>query len=121
MKASRVFLSGLVVIAATAVVASAADRPKAYTRSAQPRAAAHQVKAPDVVLFDQETGSTGVSIVSQDFTDAGFDAYDALGAGDFVVPSGHTWTIQTGFFPGVYFNGSGPAEGLNLAFFNDAA
>src|SRR5437867_1678948 len=120
MKASRVFLSGLVVFAATAVVASAANRPKAYNRSAQPRAAAPQAKAPSVLLFDQTAGGTGIGIVSQDF-EAVYDAYDSMGAGDFIVPGGQTWSITGLFFSAQYFNGAGPTPNFNLAFYNDAA
>jgi hypothetical protein len=120
MKASRVIFSCLVVVAATAVVASAADRrPKAYSRGSKARVAAPHVKAPNVLLFDQTAGTTGIGIVSQDFESV-YDAYDAMGAADFPVPAAQTWSITGGFFPGAYFNGPGPTPGLNLVFYSDA-
>jgi hypothetical protein len=118
MKVSRVFSSCLVVFAATAVVASAASKPTTFAKGSK-RATGHAVKAPKVILFDQETGSTGVSVVSQDF-EAVFDAYDNMGAADFVVPGGQTWSIDSAFIPGLYFNGPGPTPNFHFVFYNDA-
>ena len=36
------------------------------------------------------TNDNGVSISSQDFTDAQFNSYDAQAADDFTVPANHT-------------------------------
>ena len=46
------------------------------------------------VLYSQNSNDSGVGIVSQNFTDPGFDIYDSNGADDFVVPAGHKWAIQ---------------------------
>jgi hypothetical protein len=121
MKASRLFMSSLAVLAATAVVASAApNKPKVFGKRSGPVAPAPPVKAPKVLLFDQTAGTTGVGIVSQDF-ETPFDAYDAQGALDFVVPGGQTWSIDSAFIPGVYFNGFGPTPQFHFQFFNNGA
>ena len=118
MKASRVFMTSLAVLAATAVVASAADRrPKAFGKGT--KKAVHAVKSPQVILFDQNTGTTGVSAVSQDFEPA-YDIFDDQGAADFVIPAGQTWSIDSAFLPGLYFNGAGPTPMFHFQFFNDA-
>ena len=70
------------------------------------------------VLYDQTDNDSGVGIVSQDF-EATFDGYDSEGADDFVVPPDTTWAVTSVTTPGVYFNGAGPAEAVNLTIFND--
>ena len=72
------------------------------------------------VLYSQLDNDSGVGIVSQNFTDAGFDIYDSGGADDFVVPSGETWTVQGVDVIGVYFNGPGPADSETVRFYQDA-
>lgn len=68
------------------------------------------------VLYDQSSGSNGVGIVSQEFTDFTSGAYDADGADDFTLPAGkHTITEVDA--NGVYFNGYGPADSFNVTFY----
>jgi hypothetical protein len=71
-------------------------------------------------LYTQNDNDALVGIVSQDFTDAGFDIYDSNGADDFVVPAATTWQIQGVRITGVYFNGSGPADSEVLTFYRNA-
>jgi hypothetical protein len=72
------------------------------------------------VLYSQNDNDAGVGILSQDFTDPGFDIYDSGGADDFVVPPGETWTVQGVAVTGVYFNGPGPADSETVRFYTDA-
>jgi len=71
-------------------------------------------------LYSQNDNDAGVGIVSQDFTDPGFDIYDSNGADDFVVPAGHVWSVKGIAVTGVYFNGSGPADSETVYFYKDA-
>lgn len=71
------------------------------------------------ILFQNGTDDTGIGIVSQDFTDSGFDIYDAQGADDFKVPKGHTWKIKEVDATGVYFNGPGPADSETVTIYKN--
>jgi hypothetical protein len=72
-----------------------------------------------VTLYDQTGNDSGVGIVSDNFDSGTFDSYDNQGADDFVVPSGHTWKVKEVDAPGVYFNGPGPADAVNVFFYKD--
>ncbi|MCB2221548.1 MAG: choice-of-anchor D domain-containing protein [Bacteroidetes bacterium] len=70
----------------------------------------------DAVLYSQMTNlAPGIS--AQDF-EAGYDAYDAQGADDFVV-SGGGWNIAAIRWAGSYSEGGGPAASFNVRFYND--
>ena len=58
-------------------------------------------------------------ISSQDF-EASFDAYDAEGADEFIVPTGETWTINEVVILGTY-SVAGPCDLGNVRFYEDAA
>jgi len=58
-------------------------------------------------------------ISAQDF-EAAFDAYDAEGADEFVVPSGETWTINEVAVLGSY-SAAGPCDLANVRFYADAS
>jgi len=114
MKVSRVFLSCLVVVAATAVVASAADRLQMSRKSS-----AAAVRVPlGGVLYDQTGGQSGAGVASQDFESA-YDTYDAQAADDFVVPPGG-WSVNEVFAAGQY-SVAGPVTNMNVQFFVNAA
>ncbi|HSD62336.1 MAG TPA: T9SS type A sorting domain-containing protein [Ignavibacteriaceae bacterium] len=72
------------------------------------------------VLYEQMTNFGTNSLVSQNF-EAAFDAYDDQGADDFEVPAGFIWTVESIDVLGVYFNGAGPANSVNVWFFADNA
>jgi hypothetical protein len=69
------------------------------------------------LLYDQSDNDNGSGIVSANFLDTGFDAYDAEGADDFTVPVGKTWTITEIYVDGTYFDGAGSAESFNVTFY----
>jgi hypothetical protein len=100
-----------------AVVASAAQH---LEKAALGRAAKHTSRAPSGnILWDQNTAPGLFSISSQDF-EAIYDAYDDMGAADFVVPAATSWSVTGAFVPGIYFNGTGPMPLLNVIFFNNS-
>jgi hypothetical protein len=70
------------------------------------------------VLYSQNGQDSGVSIVSQAFESC-FDLYDVQAADDFVVPAGQAWEVSEVDVTGAYFNGSGPADSVNLYFYKD--
>ncbi|MEW5986507.1 MAG: hypothetical protein AB1791_07740 [Chloroflexota bacterium] len=74
---------------------------------------------PTAVLYDQ-TDSPGLnSITSQEFEEVRAD-FDSQAADDFVVPAGETWTVETVYAGGVYFNGPGPTPYVNVYFYADS-
>lgn len=60
---------------------------------------------------------SGVGIVSQNFTDSGFDIYDSSGAVGFAVKK--PCVVKTVNVVGAYFNGSGPADSETVTFYQD--
>lgn len=89
------------------------------TATASPTATSTPI-CPPVVLYDQSGSGVTGGVNSQDF-DTANDAFDSVAADDFIVPAGQTWTVQKVVVNGLYFNGTGPAESFNLAFYTDAA
>jgi hypothetical protein len=73
---------------------------------------------PDAVLYDQMDNDGGTGVTSQNF-EASFDAYDNMGADDFVVPTGFKWLVKEVDVAGVYYNGSGPANSVHVAFYKN--
>jgi len=72
-----------------------------------------------VVLYDQTAGAGTNSLTSQNF-EASFDIYDNQGADDFVVTA-PGWSIDLVENLGVYYNGTGPANSVNVFFYNNSA
>jgi hypothetical protein len=78
------------------------------------------VGQPDaVVLYEQMANAGTNSLTSQNF-EAAYDIYDNQGADDFVVPS-PGWSIDLIENLGVYYNGTGPANSVNVFFYNNAS
>ena len=69
-----------------------------------------------VVLHDQLNNPATNSITSQNF-EAANDPFDSFLADDFVVPAGNSWNIELVEVAGVYFNGTGPAQSVNVWFY----
>jgi hypothetical protein len=74
----------------------------------------HRPSAGLSTLYDQTGNDSGVGIVSSNFDSGSFDSFDNQGADDFVVPAGHKWKVKEVSSIGVYFNGSGPADAVNV-------
>jgi len=71
-------------------------------------------------LYDQTANATFNLSSCQDF-EAAYDAYDAEGADDFVVTWADGWMVeQVGIIAG-YWNGAGPANSIDVVFYDDAA
>jgi len=115
--------SSLLAAAAVLVVASGAT---AAGKQPAPTSANAHVKATSVahlpvnrgldVLYDQTSNDSGIGIVSQNF-ESSFDAYDAAAADDFTVPDGVRWVLREIDVPGVYFNGGGPLNSVNVTIY----
>ena len=73
---------------------------------------------PPAPLYDQYNNDSGIGIVDQNF-EPSFDIYDSEQGDDFVVPGGQTWNINQVDVAGVYFNGTGPADSINVVVYND--
>jgi hypothetical protein len=71
------------------------------------------------VIYSQRDNDNGIGIVSQNFTDSGFSAYDAQGADDFTIS--RKATIKDVVADGQYFNGPGPADSYNVIFYKGGA
>jgi hypothetical protein len=112
-----VLLASAAALVFSAGAASAGAAHPGLTAKVDP--SKHQlVHAPKntATLYDQSSGSNGIGIVSQDFTDFG-TTYDAQGADDFTVPANTTWKVKSVYANGVYFNGAGPADSWNVTFY----
>jgi hypothetical protein len=107
----------LAFAAVGATSAGAASGPKAAARGH-----AEHVAVPNAlqILYSLNTNDSGVGIISQNFTDSGFDIYDSQGADDFIVPTGTKWLVKAVIATGIYFNGSGPADSETVTFYKDA-
>jgi hypothetical protein len=118
-----VLLASAAVLALSMGSASAAGHHPALNGKATAQSKiAHWGKAANraaTVLYDQNDDSQGYADVSQNF-ESTFDAYDAQGADDFVVPKGSTWKVTEVDVSGLYFNGSGPADSLDVVFYKDS-
>ena len=112
-----------VLLAATAVLALTAGSAMAGSSPTMGvRAAGHAVapfKKPKT-LYSQNSNYASLSIVSQNFSSTYSHTYDAAGADDFLVPAGKIWKITGVDAPGLYFNGSGPAQSENITFYKDS-
>lgn len=106
-------LASAAILALSAGTALAASHPAAITH-----APFHRVvngAAPgSVTLYDQNIADNGVAIVSDFFDSSSFASYDDQIADDFSVPSGHKWKVKQIDVTGVYFNGYGPADFVNV-------
>ncbi|MCI0577316.1 MAG: immune inhibitor A [Chloroflexi bacterium] len=77
--------------------------------------------SPSVILYDQTDFPGANSITSQEFEIA-LATFDNQAADDFVIPAlDGSWTIDTVFVPGAYFNGVGPTPFVNVYFYADSA
>jgi Zn-dependent metalloprotease/subtilisin-like proprotein convertase family protein len=70
--------------------------------------------------YDQTDNDSGAAVSSQNFETV-YDAFDDQAADDFVVPpSDGAWRIQRIVIGGIYFNGPGPLDSVNVWFYVDA-
>jgi HYR domain/Carboxypeptidase regulatory-like domain len=90
-----------------------------FRRAGQPGAVSFP-KASLALLYDQTDNPSAAATSSQNF-EASFDPFDDAVADDFIVPAGEIWTINQVNVSGVYFNGAGPANSVNVTFYPDAA
>jgi hypothetical protein len=117
----------LLLASAAVLVLSAGGA--ALAKPAQPGAAspkgtyAHQTifktLRGSTTLYDQNSNDSGVGVVSDNFDSGSFPSYSDQAADDFTVPSGHKWIVHEVDVSGVYFNGPGPIEGVNIFFYKD--
>lgn len=84
---------------------------------AQPARAMPPVHRPATVLWNQNSNFGG-NVNSQNFT-SGTGAYSDAAADDFVVPAGQIWHVSYVDVTGLYFDGSGPASSVGVAFYAD--
>ena len=114
-------VGGLIGAVAWAGPAATAARFPAPAVARAGRAAAWN---PDLTRLYDSIGSAGnYSVLSQDFTDSGFDIYDSQLADDFSVPSNLTkgWKVHGIRAIGIFFNGQGPCDWETLTMYEDAA
>jgi len=69
------------------------------------------------VLWDQTDNGAATSTTSQNF-EAKLDGFDSEVADDFMVPSGRSWSVTHVNVSGNYFAGVGPADSVNVVFYN---
>lgn len=76
----------------------------------------HSSVPPDIGQCYNQSNNNGVGIVSQNF-ESGLDALDSRGAVDFRL--GSSCRVQRLIVIGEYFNGSGPADSVNVTFYRN--
>ena len=101
-----------------AAASAAGDRPQLTSGQMHEPFVPPPVRVGTVVLWDQYNNPANFDVTSQDFEPA-FDAFDAQGADDFVIPAGQTWSIEGVDVDGEY-NG-GPADSFHVFFYNNSA
>jgi hypothetical protein len=74
---------------------------------------------PDAVLYDQYDNPSALGTSSQLFGPPK-SGLDSQGADDFIVPPGHEWAIKMLEVDGLYDEGGGPADSVNVYFYTDA-
>jgi hypothetical protein len=74
---------------------------------------------PSGILYDQYNYAGTSAVSSQNF-EPSLDLYDDEAADDFIVPFGQTWTVTRVDVDGAYFNGSGPADSVNVRIYANA-
>ncbi|MBV9569997.1 MAG: hypothetical protein JO056_02010 [Alphaproteobacteria bacterium] len=111
-----VLLAGAAMFALTG--ASYAGAPKAGVSGHFAKHVVFGVPAGSKTLYDQNNNDSGVANTSQNF-ESSFDQYDNMGADDFVVPKGHTWTVKEVDVTGQYRYSGGSALTANVAFYKN--
>ena len=99
--------SALLVLSTAGQAAPVMHSPHAKASHGVARSAGDRRLA---VLFDQTGDESGIATVSQNFG----DEFSSAAADDFPVPAGKTWTIKEVDALGVYFNGSGPTDSVDV-------
>lgn len=102
----------VIALVAAASFAGTADASSHGPGVAAKHAAGTTAPAKGGACYSLTTDDSGVGIVSQDFTDSGYDIYDSSGAANFSVKK--KCSIKTVSTTGVYFNGAGPADSVNV-------
>jgi hypothetical protein len=101
------------VLALTLPLAALAAPSAMHSGQAQAAPAA----SPDATCYSQSGTDTGNAILSQDFTDAGYDIYDSMSADDFKLKKA---CVANGLsVTGQFFNGVGPADSLNVTYYKN--
>lgn len=75
--------------------------------------------SPNVILYSQYDNAGSASYSSQNFEPAQ-DLYDDFLADDFVVPAGQRWNLNQIDVQGTYWNGTGPADSMNVFIYAEA-
>ena len=107
-----------IAVAAIAITLASTYAPSANAgvsavHTGQPSSRVH-VHLPSLFCHKQLANDNGTGIVSQNF-ETQFDAYDSRGADDFTLTK--SCTVAQVRVNGAYFNGSGPADSVNVNFF----
>jgi hypothetical protein len=77
------------------------------------------VSGDNMICYEQMANAGSNSLTSQNF-EAMYDSFDTQGADDFVIPAGEGWWISGVEVLGVYYNGTGPANSVNIWFYKDS-
>ncbi|OPX26235.1 MAG: hypothetical protein B1H06_05975 [Candidatus Cloacimonas sp. 4484_143] len=71
-----------------------------------------------VALWNQMDNPSTAGISAQDF-ETSYNQYDAMGADDFIVPAGETWSVFEIDILSFYSDGGGPCDLANVRFYAD--
>lgn len=107
----------LTLLGGFAFAGSANAHTSGVTATHHGMATQHMTPAKNGNCYSNQKNDSGTGIVSQTFTDAGFDIYNSYGADNFQVQK--TCKVAGVNVTGVYFNGSGPADSETVTFYTD--
>jgi hypothetical protein len=108
----RTLLATVAVLALTSSAYAAVNQMSAAGARGTAQRAVHAPPEGMTTLYDQNIGDGSYGWFSQ--TLSSYPQYDEYLADDFVVPAGHTWKVQEVDATGFYYNGPGPAKGVNI-------
>ena len=110
-------LTAAAVIGLTAGAMSAGAAPQAMVNGAKVQTLSRPT-AGLTVLWNQNSPNSA-AVDSQNFTSGSYSTYNDAAADDFIVPTGHIWTLNEVDVSGLYFNGSGPASSVNITIYHN--
>lgn len=111
--------AGVALLLAVGSFASTADAAHGSTPGAVHHGVVHHTTPTKAHgnCYSNMRNDSGTGIVSQNFTDAGYDIYDSTGAVPFTVK--RPCVVSSVVTVGVYFNGAGPADSETVTFYTD--
>lgn len=119
--AKKMLLAAAAAVALTAGTAAKASPNPMPTVAGVNTGTVSPPCAVGICWWDQNNGSDGNAIDSQNFTSGVLTSLNDAAADDFLVPQLSGRTVHAVDVSGIYFSGTGPASSVNVTFYKNAA